>query len=512
MHNININKTAKIIMLIVIVILLSIVFSLMNIGNEKIHKNISVQQINIEQKTCDEASSILKNIYNEKRERQIQLKNEDFESTVSYEQLEVDAKIDEAVEKAYAIGRTGNIITNNYTILSTFFIKRNIDLETIINEKELDNIINDTESKLPNVKTDNTYYIEGNNLIIKKGKKGVQIQKEELKQKIKEQINNYNSRENIIEIPVIEVEPEKINIEKIIEEIKKEPKNAYISDNPKKIHAEEKGIELGISLEEAKRILEEDKEEYIIPLTIIEPSITVASLGTDAFTDKLATFTTNYDASNINRNNNLQLAAEKVNETIVNPGEEFSYNKTVGERTIATGFKEAKAYAGGDVVLDVGGGICQLSSTLYNTALLANLEITERHNHNFETSYVDPGRDATVSWGSLDFKFKNNRNYPIKIKASAENGVVTVDIYGIKQEDDKTVIIESKVTSVIERKTEYKQDNKLEKGQEVIERYGEDGSTSETYKTVLQNGIVISKDIISRDTYSPLSKIIRTNK
>lgn len=230
------------------------------------------------------------------------------------------------------------------------------------------------------------------------------------------------------------------------------------------------------------------------------PSITVASLGEDAFANKLASFTTNYDASNVNRNNNLVLAAEKLNGTIVNPGEVFSYNKTIGQRTIAAGFKEAKAYANGDVVLDVGGGICQLSSTLYNAALYTNLDITERHSHYFETSYVDAGRDATVSWGSVDFKFKNNRKYPIKIEAKAGEGVVTVNIYGIKQEDDYTVLIESKVTSIIPRPEEYKTSGNP--------RNGEDGCTSETYKTLLKNGVVVSKTLISKDTYNALSKII----
>ena len=186
---------------------------------------------------------------------------------------------------------------------------------------------------------------------------------------------------------------------------------------------------------------------------------------------------------------------------LLNLGKNFL--KTIGERTIASGFKEAKAYAGGKVVLDVGGGICQLSSTLYNAALLTNLDITERHNHYFLTSYVPAGRDATVSWGSVDFKFKNNRKYPIKIESKVEDGVATVSIYGIKQEDDNTVLIDSKVTSIIPKKVEY-----FKKSSGVSERSGEDGATSETYKTLLKNGVIVSKTLISTDTYNALSQII----
>ena len=274
-----------------------------------------------------------------------------------------------------------------------------------------------------------------------------------------------------------------------------------MSENPLEIHAEQSGIDLAISVDEIKDMLKEEKDEYIVPLKITEPTVTVASFGDKAFTDKLSTFSTNYDASNINRNNNLVLASEKLDGVIVNPGEEFSYNKTIGERTISAGFKEAKAYANGDVVLDVGGGICQLSSTLYNAVLLSNLDVIERHSHYFKTAYVSAGRDATVSWGTVDFKFKNTRKYPIKIQASAGDGVVNVSLFGIKQEDDLTVVIDSKETSVIERKVET-----VNSGEAT--REGEDGCTSETYKTLLKNGIIVSKTLVSRDTYNALSKKI----
>ena len=336
-------------------------------------------------------------------------------------------------------------------------------------------------------------------MIIKNGKKGVLIDRDDLKQRIINSISDFNSEENIVDIPVEEAIPDDIDLDLIVSDIKKEPKDAYISENPLEIHIEQSGIDLGISIDEAKEMIKEEKDEYVIPLQVTQPSITVASFGDKAFTDKLATFSTNYDASNINRNNNLVLAAEKLNGTIVNPGEEFSYNKTIGERTISAGFKEAKAYANGDIVLDVGGGICQLSSTLYNVVLLSNLEVVERHPHFFKTAYVSAGRDATVSWGTVDFRFSNNRKYPIKIEAKAEDGVVTVNLLGIKQDDDYTVIIESKETSVIERKVET-----VNQGEST--REGEDGCTSETYKSLVKNGIVVSKTLVSRDVYNALSK------
>ncbi len=495
-----------------IIFVISITFSTINIGSDKILQNVKIQYINVARMTQADAKEMLEGKFEEKKKNQIKLKHNDFETTISLEQLDVTTNIDDKVQEAYSIGRIGNIITNNYAIMSSLIMKRNIPLDIKMNDVAIDDIVNDIESKLPDRKQDYTYSIEGNELVIKPGTTGVIVKKEDLKKSIKEKIRDFEDLRQEIKIPVSTEEPSPIDIVKIVEEIKTKPQDAYVTTNPTKIHVEKKGIELGISIEEAKEILKEQKEEYVLPLKITEPSVTVASLGEKAFTDKLSRFTTNYDASNKNRDNNLKIAAEKLNGTIISPGETFSYNKTIGARTIAAGFKEANAYSGGEVVLDVGGGICQLSSTLYNAVLLTNLKITERHNHSLTTSYVQAGRDATVAWGSLDFKFENDRNFPIKIEATARDGVVNISIYGVKEDNDYTVLIDTKTLNITEKKTEYKQDNTLAPGEEVVERKGSDGITSETYKTLLKNGVIISKETISKDTYSPLSQVIRRNK
>jgi len=192
------------------------------------------------------------------------------------------------------------------------------------------------------------------------------------------------------------------------------------------------------------------------------------------------------------------------------PGEIFSYNKIVGERTIAKGYKEAAVYSGGKVVDGIGGGICQLSSTLYNAVIYANLEITARSNHRFLTSYVTAGRDATVSWGTIDFCFKNTRSYPIKVVSSVKNGVVTTEIYGIKEEKEYEVVIESTVTEVIPYNINYIKDASMSQGEEEIKQYGANGAKSVTYKIVKQNGIIVSRTLLSSDTYSALERIVKT--
>ena len=356
---------------------------------------------------------------------------------------------------------------------------------------------------------DYSYYIEDNNLIVVKGKAGYVIKNEELTTQIINQLKDIHTPYQEIEIPVQYEEPDDIDLEKIRNEIYKEPKDAYVEKNPTVVHVEENGVDFGISLEEAQKLLEEDKEEYEIPLKITAPEKTLVDLGEEAFPDQLSTFSTIYDASATNRATNVELAIEKINGTVIMPDETFSFNKVVGSRTIEAGWKEGTAYIGGKVVPSVGGGVCQVSSTLYNTALLANLEITERTNHTFTVDYLSPSRDATVYYGSLDFCFKNTRTYPIKIVASAKNGVCKISLYGIKEEVEYEVIIQSKVTSYINYTTTYKEDPTLEEGKEVVEQAGFNGCRSEGYKILKLNGKVVSQTLLSKDTYSAQERIVR---
>ena len=351
------------------------------------------------------------------------------------------------------------------------------------------------------------YYIEENNLIITKGKAGVQIKEEEFNELLKSTIEKEEKRE--FTIPTKKLSPKEIDIEQIHNEVYKEAQNAYISQEPVEVHPHVNGIDFGISMEEAKKLLDEEKEEYIIPLNITEAEVTLEKLGKEAFPQLLGTFSTTYNTNNTNRVTNLELASEKINGTIIMPGETFSYNKIVGERTIAKGYKEAAVYSGGKVVDGIGGGICQLSSTLYNAVIYANLEITERSNHRFLTSYVTAGRDATVSWGTIDFCFKNTRSYPIKIESSVKNGVVTTEIYGIKEEKEYEVVIESSVTEVLPYTINYVKDSTLAQGVEEIKQYGANGAKSVTYKVLKYNGAVVSRELLSSDTYSPLERIIK---
>ena len=510
----NISKKSVIPIVIITIIIclalfLSVIFALININNDKILSGISIMNVDVSSLSKEEALGKLKEAVASKETEDITLKYEEYETVINGKQFSVKFDIEKAVNQAYNVGKEGNIVVNNYNILLTQIFKKNIEIPVYYDEEALNKKVEDISSKLPGAVKQNSYYIEDEKLIIAKGSAGIKIKENEIKQLIIDQIKQIDIKNNIITIPLEKVEPDEINLEKIRNEIYKEAQDAYVSKNPTKVHPHVNGVDFKISIEEAKKIIQEDKEEYTIPLKITVPKKTINDLGEEAFPDLIATYTTRYDASNYNRSNNLSIAANKINGTIIMPGEIFSYNKVVGARTIEAGYKEAGAYSGGGVVQSVGGGICQISSTIYNTALLANLEIVDRSNHQFQTSYVAAGRDATVSWGYLDFKFKNTRTYPIKIVASAKNGVAKVSFYGIKEETEYEVVIQSKIVSYIPYSVKYIEDSTLTQGKEVVEQSGHNGCKSEAYRILKLNGKVVSKTLLSRDTYDPMQRIVR---
>lgn len=495
--------------IILIIVILSTIFAITTATNSKIVKGVFIKGIDVSGLSKEEATAKLNEIILQDSEKDILLKEGDYETTMNSKQLEISFNVSKSVEEAYNVGRNSNIIKNNYDILLTKIFKKEIPLELSYNKEELAKQIDDINSKIPNKLTQSSYYIEDDKLIITKGLKGNVIKKEELSNKIEERINTFANIQEAIIIPIEEKEPDEIDLEKIHSEIYKEATDAYYTKDPFKIYPHIDGVDFAITMEEAKQMLLEEKTEYTIPLKITKPNITTDKIGSEAFPDLLATFSTQYDASNKARTTNLSLAAGKIDGTVIMPGETFSYNKVVGERTIAAGYKEAKVYENGKVVDGLGGGICQISSTLYNTVVLANLEIVSRRNHQFTTSYVAAGRDATVVYGSTDFKFKNTRNYPVKLKCSVKNGIAKIDLFGIKEEVEYQIKIQPSTLEVLEPKTTYQEDPTLESGKEQVVQKGSKGYKTVTYKITYLNGKVVKKEILSRDTYNPMERIIK---
>lgn len=508
----------SIIAIIIVIAILSTIFALINSKNEKMLNGISINGISVSGKDKVEVKEILSEKIEAKKTEDLVVKLDakteegaEYKGVISFEQLQLNYKLDEAIEKAYNIGRDSNIFVNNFNIVKTFFAKNNIEIPYEYNEEELNKQIDTINGQIPGAVIESSYDIDEDKkeLVITKGKEGLEVDPELLKQEVENEIKNVESGKKEINLSTKNKEPNQINLDKIYSEIHTEPQNAYYTQNPFTLYPHVDGIDFAISMEEAKKILEENKEEYIIPLKITHPEITTDKIGSEGFPDLLAEFSTNYNPGAKDRTTNLRLASNKINNTVVLPGETFSYNKVVGKRTTEAGYKEAPSYAGGKVVNDIGGGICQITSTLYNAVVLANLDIVSRSNHQFVPSYVKAGRDATVVYGAIDFKFKNTRKYPIKIKSTVSGGVARVQIYGMKEETEYEVKIETKITGSIPMKTVYEDDTTLEKGKEKVEQKGHNGTYSEAYKVVYLNGKVVSRTLLSKDKYNQMSTIIK---
>lgn len=478
----NSHSLTIIIILIISIILLLLLtfftFSMINLKSTTIAKGISIKNIDVSDLSSKDARQKVTNYINSSIPEEIQLKHNDFETSLSALQLSIYFNLDKTIDNAYNIGKSGNIFERNLTILKTYFSKTNIDIDFTIDEKQLKHDLEDISTKLPDKMIESSCYIDGNNLIITKGKSGKVVNVDESANYIKQQIKNLNVLNNPLELITTDASPNQIDLDTIYNEIHKDPVNAYFTQNPYVVHPSENGMDFNISLDEAKNLLQEDKDEYIIPLKILYPSVTTNMIGTEAFPDLLSEFSTKYSASNKNRTTNLILASNKINGTVLMPGETFSYNKVVGERTIQAGYKEAPIYVSGRVENGIGGGICQITTTLYNAVVYANLDIVERSNHQFVPSYAGPSRDATVVYGAIDFKFKNNKDYPIKITCSVSKGIANFKIWGLKSDNDYDVQITSRTT-----------------GTTATSIY------SEAYKILKKNGNVVSTTLLSKDTY-----------
>ena len=231
------------------------------------------------------------------------------------------------------------------------------------------------------------------------------------------------------------------------------------------------GVEIWVPadrLEEAQALLDAASpgETVEIPADIQQPHVTAAELKEVLFRDVLGQCRTHVSGTSA-RINNVKLSAAACNGVVLNSGDVFSYNATTGQRTTAKGYQAAPAYVGGETVDEVGGGVCQTSSTIYYACLRANLEITERYAHRYVPAYIDWGMDATVSWGGPDYKFTNNTDYPIKIVATYSGGYLTVKILGTNV-DGTYVKMTNEVLSKTDWETVYKDDETLPAGTEKV--------------------------------------------
>ena len=359
------------------------------------------------------------------------------------------------------------------------------------------------------------YKINGDKMTVYKGSDGVGIDYDTLIGTVLERIkaDDYSP----IRAKVITLTAPEVDIDKIYREVRCDPSDAYVTEDSAG-HPKFTPDIIGkdFDLEAARNDIASNpgKSKWNVKLTLTYPDVSLKQVRAPYCLDVLSSCTTSYRGSSPERVNNVERAAQNINTYgdftdgyILQPGEEFSFNNVVGQRTEENGFMKAPVYVSSGSTEDYGGGICQVSTTIYCAALYANLKISERHNHLYIIHYwPTAGCDATVDWGHLDFRFKNNKEYPIKLQLSWEKKKLTATITGT--EDGITTKLERDIENIVPFDTVYKRPNADNPEGKVSG--GDNGKTVRVWKYVYQNGKLIEKKKISYDKYSPLTKTIYT--
>lgn len=355
---------------------------------------------------------------------------------------------------------------------------------------------------------DDGYVIEDKKLMIIKGQGSYSINRDKLVSLIVKQVEK-GDYDTVIECPV---ESSDVNLDEVYERVHSEPQNPTLDpDNNYDLVEAKDGVDF--DLDSAKTSLTEakDGDRVEIPLTYTPADMTTDEYKSLLFRDELSSYSTEVEGSD-NRKTNVKLAAEYCDGTILMPGESFSYNLGVGELTEERGFLPGPSYADGQSVMDMGGGICQVSSTMYMACLYANLEIDERHCHPYPSSYVPAGLDATVAWGGCDFIFTNDTDYPIKLSTTYDGYSTSCTIWGTVTEPF-SVELYTETLETEPYETKYELDKSLGKDEQVLDTVGIDGLTIQSYRRVYDgDGNVISDSPEAESVYSRRDEVYKVGK
>lgn len=352
---------------------------------------------------------------------------------------------------------------------------------------------------------DTSYDLEEDALLVRTPMDGRSVDAADLKQTLESRVW---ATAHTISFPCRTLSPtEVLTAREIHDAVGGEMKNAGYDPETDTITPEEMGADFDVAA--AQKLMDEAEpgSTVRIPADIQIPAVTAGDLEAVLFRDVLGEARTHVSGTAA-RISNVKLAASAFNGTVLNAGDVFSYNETVGQRTAAKGYQPAPAYVQGETVDEIGGGVCQPSSTLYLACLRANLEITERYAHRYVPAYIGKGMDATVSWGGPDYKFTNNTDYPIKIETVYEKGYLTVRLLGTNVDGTYARMTYEPISST-PFEVVYEDDPTLAPGQEVVKVTPYTGYKGKTYRHVYAaDGTLISSTYEDTSDYKVRNRVI----
>ncbi|MBR5047794.1 MAG: VanW family protein [Eubacterium sp.] len=407
-----------------------------------------------------------------------------------------------AADKAFSYGHD-TFLLRGFQMLKAMALGEKMHFyPSITNQPALDTELDNSGLSTLNTTVQTSYELTSDELQFTMGKTGYSVDLKGLKTAIGEAVDT-DDYETVIEAPLIQGTVEPVNMEAVYNEVHKVKREATlkVKDKTYKIIKSVTGIDF--DKESARQAVEAASEGDLVHVEIVKenPVITTKDLKKHLFEKAVGSCTT-YVRGSYARVSNVQLAAKTINGIILLPGDEFSYNESVGQRTAERGYQKAPAYSDGKSVMELGGGVCQVSSTLYKAVVLSNLEILEHHNHTYESAYIGLGMDATVSWDGPDFRFKNNSTYPVKIVAEYSDGALTCKIRGAKLDDHEVQFV-ADILKTIPYTTKYKKDKTLAKGKTKVVESGHNGYVVQTYRIIVDSsGKQISKEKEDRCVYT----------
>lgn len=435
---------------------------------------------------------------------------EDGEELERYTQRELGAYIDgEALANAvWSVGREeggASWLKNGWAMLSgSLGAQTTGDIVVHYDENALRRTAAEAASHFDQSQIDGSYELTEEGIYATKPAEGLVMDQE----KLIEDLKALDGAPGKVEIDFTTSAGRSLDLEAIAQELNSEPSPARYDIESGKVVDGKIGVHLDPEAAQFALDAAAPGERVLLPAEVTYPSITAAELEAVLFRDELASATTTVSGTGARRTN-VRLAGECCNGLILNDGDIFDFNAVVGKRTAERGFGAASAYVNGETVDTIGGGICQVSSTIYYATLLANLETVERYAHRYAVSYMELGMDATVSWGGPEYKFRNNTGYPIRLDVTySSDNKITVTIMGTKT-DDTYVKMTHKNFGDIAYETEYIETDELDWGTQQQSQSPYTGHNVISYKSIYDgNGNLISQTEEAKSNYKSRNAII----
>ena len=422
---------------------------------------------------------------------------------------------EKAAEEAYMVGRSEPFLKRGAEIFAHLIgVNTMVDCPVELNDvgkQQLEQAVKQLGEAENTALVETVWSLDGDKLVIVRGTTGVRVDEEQAEQALLAAMQNPGDREVVV--PVVKAEPAPLDLQQIRDQICTQAADAYVEKDEEgnmTVVPHVVGIDFDVPAAQERFDAVGEGSTIRLPLVVTVPEQTESKVRGLLFADLLGECTTNIGGTEY-RLNNVIVAAKSLDGLILMPGEVFSYNDALGPRTVANGYRPAPAYIGGKTVDEVGGGICQNSSTLYLAALRADLEMVERTNHMYAVGYVPDGLDATVAYNALDFKFRNNTEHPLRLDVKVNKRTLTVKIYGT---DTKHVTVKmvTETLSTTPYKVTYKPDSSVGVGKTVVDTTAYTGRKVRVFRCVYDaDGTLISRTQESVNNYRHRDKVILYN-